>query len=255
MQAVHAAGLGSPVRAEAGGSGLPPRPPTPSCGRRSSGPRVAERKAGGQLRPSPRAQPRRSSTRAGSGVREVLVACLDNVSPLRGQGLRTGSRTHRSHREIRTRDQAASLLALQKLVLTHLRVCREPGVSGQAGLRLLPRSRRPRSPLEWQQHELELPKGCTDRRSSFQNIEGDERSPSGSGPASLLFPVSPPPRSHVAAPARSPHAHNRGSHRAHLTARDTEGQVLPPCLEKGVRDGPEWGAAESHECLARNHHI
>lgn len=105
-----------------------------------------------------------------------------------GPGLRTRSQTHSSHRKIRTQDQAVSLLALQKLMLTHLRVCREPGVSGQSGFRPLPRSRRPRSPLEWQQYGLELPKGCTNRRSSFQNIVGDARSPSGSGPASLLFP-------------------------------------------------------------------
>lgn len=159
-----------------------------------------------------------------------------------GPGLRTRSQTHSSHRKIRTQDQAVSLLALQKLMSTHLRVCREPGVSGQSGFRPLPRSRRPRSPLEWQQYGLDLPKGCTNRRSSFQNIVGDARSPSGSGPASLLFPFlrlpavmwRPPP-----APAPLPHAHNRGSQQPHLTVRDTEGQVLLRCLEKGVRDSPE----------------
>lgn len=111
-------------------------------------------------------------------------------------------------------------------------------MSGQSGLRPLSRSRRPRSPLEWQQCELELPKGCTDRRSSFQNIAGDARSPSGSGPASLLFPVSPPPRRSCGGPRPPPPSTGPGLTPTSPNSEGHRGPGSPTLPGKGCERQP-----------------
>lgn len=102
------------------------------------------------------------------------------------------------------------ILALNRLMLTHLRMCREPSLSGPIRLRSLPTSGRPRSLLKWQPDELELPKGRVNRQAASPNVLRAKmpaaRLASALLPSSRRLPASPPPSGGPRPPRAAPHA-------------------------------------------------